>query len=460
MEVFAIVFFCLCLFFPILHLFHCLPWFKEEDESTRQNVQSEKGISILVPSYNEAGIIETSVSSMKKLDYHNFEVLYINDGSTDSTLTQLHQQLHLKPCDKSSLGKLPHEKVVQVYQSSIYPNIYVLNKENGGKADALNAGIEYASKELVVTLDADTVLTAPSLNVVNDKFADPNVVAAGGMVHVLQTKTSNPLKKLSLAGTKMLIRVQMLDFFKAFYVTKLSLARFKALAIISGAFGIFKKNVLIDVGGYRSSVGEDIDITLKIHRFIAKQKDKKVLLITDAISYTELPETWKDLFKQRIRWQKSYMDCLVYFRGFLGKTVFTKAVSFFYIIESFFVGILAAYITAGFFVANALMNMAFMFIGFIIVYLSYIFLFNFIYNLLALRQVQQYGFTFEKGDRFSLLNTVVYDVFVHRFVTMYFVMYGSIAYFFNKDWKKVSRTGRKYNLDSSSDTLSYRQQVK
>ncbi|WP_028783963.1 glycosyltransferase family 2 protein [Thalassobacillus devorans] len=450
MELFLIIFFCFCLFFPILHLFHCLPWFQNEEELVKKETKSEKGISIIIPSYNEAGIIETSVSSMKVLDYTNYEVIYINDGSTDETFDLLHNDLNLKKCLKSHLGKLPHKEVEGVYQSTLYPNIYVVNKHNGGKADALNAGIEYASKELVVTFDADTVLTRPALHVINEKFVDPNVIAAGGMVHVLQTKTANPLKKLSLAGTKMLVRVQMLDFLKAFYVTKLSLARFQALAIISGAFGIFSKQALIDVGGYRSSVGEDIDITLKIHRLIAREKHKKVLLLTEAISYTELPETWRDLFKQRIRWQKSYMDCLVHFRFFFLRTVMTKAVSFFYIIESFFVGILAAYITAGFFVANALMNMAFVVIGFIVIYLSYIFLFNFIYNLLALRQVKRYGFTFEKEDRIRLFNTVVYDVFIHRFITMYFVMYGSIAYFFNREWKKVARTGRKYDLDTAA----------
>ncbi|GGC85032.1 glycosyl transferase family 2 [Thalassobacillus devorans] len=460
MELFLTIFFGLCLFFPLLHLLHCLPWFREEDELVTHSPSSEKGISILVPSYNEAGIIETSVHSMKSLAYENFEVVYINDGSTDETFSILHRHLHLKPSAKIPIEKLPHNNVNKVYQSSLYPNIYVIDKMNGGKADALNAGIEYASKELVVTLDADTVLTAPSLKVINEKFANPEVVAAGGMVHVLQTKTSNPLKNLSLAGTKMLVRVQMLDFMKAFYVTKLSLARFQALAIISGAFGIFSKKMLLDVGGYRSSVGEDIDITLKIHRYIAKQKDKKILLITEAISYTELPETWKDLFKQRIRWQKSYMDCLVHFRSFLSKTVLTKAVSFFYIIESFFVGIVAAYITAGFFVASAFLNIAFVFLGFIIVYLSYIFLFNFIYNLLAIVQVKRYGFTFEKGDRLRLFNTVVYDVFIHRFVTMYFVMYGSVAYFFNRDWKKVSRTGRKYEVEpASAKVTTYRQNV-
>lgn len=126
----------------------------------------------------------------------------------------------------------------------------------------------------------------------------------------------------------MLVRAQALDFMKAFYVNKVSLARFKALAVISGAFGIFTKKALLDVGGYRSTVGEDIDITLKMHKYMAKHKKSKVLLIRDAVCYTELPENWKDLFKQRVRWQKAFVDCLFHFGPFLLKTLFTKPVSF------------------------------------------------------------------------------------------------------------------------------------
>lgn len=446
------ILFYLCLLFPVLHLFHCLPWFSLKGENDKHKLASEKGISILVPCYNEERIIETSINSMKSLAYENFEVIYINDGSSDHTFHLLQKYLELETLWKTPLNQLSSQEVVGTYQSKRYPNIYVVDKLNGGKADALNAGVEYSRKELVVTLDADTVLTEQALTAVNDKFEDENVVAAGGMVHVLQTKTANPLNKLSLSKANMLLRVQMLDFIKAFYITKISLARFQGLAIISGAFGIFKKDLLIEVGGYRSSVGEDIDITLKIQRYISKKKNrkKKVVLISDAISYTELPETWKDLFKQRIRWQKGYMDCFVHFLPFLLKTLFTKSVSFFYIVESFVVAILAAYITAGVFIYTAITGYSPALISFILLYLVYIFLFNLIYTTMAIRQVKRYGFSFEKGDRFRLLLTVLYDIFVHRFVTMYFVMYGSVAYFFNRDWKKVARTGRNYETDVAS----------
>ncbi|SFL91115.1 Glycosyltransferase, catalytic subunit of cellulose synthase and poly-beta-1,6-N-acetylglucosamine synthase [Gracilibacillus orientalis] len=455
METFLFILFYICIFFPILHLLHCLPWFRVQGEDDRRNPKSEKGVSILIPCFNEAGIIKTSVNSMKSLDYQNFEVIYVNDGSSDDTFPLLYKNLELEQCWKTTLNQLPHQEIESAYQSKLYPYIFVVNKVNGGKADALNAGIECSTKELVVTLDADTILTESALHSINNTFDDENVIAAGGMVHVLQAKTSNPLNKLTLTKANVLLGVQMLDFLKAFYVTKISLARFQGLAIISGAFGIFNRELLVKVGGYRSSVGEDIDITLKIQRYISKKKhemkNKKIVLIKDAISYTELPETWIDLFKQRIRWQKGYIDCLVHFMPFLLRTVLTRAVSFFYIAETLVVAILAAYVTIGVFTYNAVVNFSTSLLSFVLIYLLYIIIFNLVYDILAILQVKRYGFTFQKKQVFRLFLTILYDVFIHRFVTMYFVLYGSIAYFFNKDWKKVKRTGRNYETDMASE---------
>ncbi|MFB4162262.1 gamma-glutamyltransferase [Alteribacillus sp. JSM 102045] len=443
-EILFSIFFILGIIFPLLHLIHSSPWFRTKSEGVIRKLEKEKGISILVPCYNEQGIIETSIENMKSLSYSKFEVVYVNDGSTDQTLPLLNKFLKLKPSSKAPLGKLSHKKVKNVYQSDLYPNIYVIDKSNGGKADALNAGIEYASESLVVTLDADTILTDSALPKVNETFEDKDVVAAGGMVHILQTKTSKPLSRLSLLHANMLVRLQMFDFLKAFYITKLSLARFDALAIISGAFGIFRKQALIDIGGYRSTIGEDIDITLRIHRYISGHVNKKVVHIKDAISYTELPENWKDFFKQRIRWQKAYIDCVIHLRSFFSKTLFTKAVSFFYIVESFLVGIVSAFVMTVFFVVNAILYPPDSYLYYTLFYLSYLFVFGVVYDLAAIALNRHYGFKFQKKDISSLFITILIDVFLYRFVLIYVAIHGTIAYFFNKDWNKVSRTGRDY----------------
>ncbi|SDZ86345.1 Glycosyltransferase, catalytic subunit of cellulose synthase and poly-beta-1,6-N-acetylglucosamine synthase [Thalassobacillus cyri] len=465
MDILITIFFLISVTFPVLHIYHCLPFFRESGERTDANRElkrwksehgydMEKGISILVPCFNEEDIIETSVESMKSLSYSRFEVFYINDGSSDNTMDQLDELLDLTPSSIASQGELTYEEVKKVYQSSHYPNIYVIDKENGGKADSLNAGIEYATKDLVVTLDADTILTRTALNSVNEAFEDRNVVAAGGMVHVLQTKTDHPLSRLSLKNTNMLIRVQVLDFLKAFYISKLSLVRFKALAVISGAFGIFNKQVLIDVGGYRNSIGEDIDITLRIQRYIAKHKDMKISFIADAVGYTELPETWRDLTKQRLRWQKAYIDCIIHFWAFFLKTLLTKPVSFFYVFETFLIGTLAAYVMTGIMTYNIINNPGNSFIDYMFFYLFFLILFGIVYDLVALRMNKHYGFSFSKMDSLRLFVTILFDIFIYRFVAVYYVMYGSISYFFNKKWNKVSRTGRSYSQQTATGRLA------
>lgn len=314
---------------------------------------------------------------------------------------------------------------------------------NGGKADALNAGIEYSSNELDVTLDADTIMTDHSLPAINETFEEQNVVAAGGMVHVLQTKMKNPFSGLTLRGTNLLIRAQALDFLRAFYITKVSHARLGALSIISGAFGIFRKKVLLSVGGYRATIGEDIDITLKIQRHIAGQKDKKVTFIPDAVCYTELPENIWDLFKQRIRWQKAFIDCVIHFRSFLGKNLFRSPVSFFYIFEAFISGTLAVYFMTSIFVVDGFALHSSI-LEYVLIYVLYIFIFGLVYDMVAIGMGEYYGYAFQEKDTYPLLVTILFDIFIFRMVTMACVAYGSIAYFFNRDWNKVSRTGREY----------------
>jgi poly-beta-1,6-N-acetyl-D-glucosamine synthase len=463
LDILITVFFILSVTFPVLHLYHCLPFFRDNDERSKRNPaikewmikhghEEEQGLSILIPCYNETGIIETSVRNMSSLPYRELEIIYINDGSTDDTMDELYRLLELEPYSMNPGGKLEYQEVKGIYRSGLYPHVYVIDKINGGKADALNAGIDYSLHEITITLDADTILDHDALHAVNDTFKDGHVVAAGGMVHVLQTKPNDSSKRLSLKHANMLLRVQVLDFLKAFYISKLSLVRFKALAVISGAFGIFRKQALLDVGGYRNTIGEDIDITLRIHRLIAKDKKKKIRFISEAVGYTELPETWRDLTKQRVRWQKAYIDCVIHFSSFFGKTLFSKAVSFFYIFEAFLVGTIASYIMTAIVIVNMIYDPQNTYLNYMFFYMFWIFVFGVIYDVAAIRQGKHYGFTFSIKDGFRIMGAILFDIFIYRFVTMYFVMFGSISYFFNKKWNKVSRTGRNYGEDETEYT--------
>jgi poly-beta-1,6-N-acetyl-D-glucosamine synthase len=445
LEYLLLFFFSISIAFPVIHSINCLPIFQRKHNRQERKLCNKKGISILVPCYNEQDIIETSVSSMENLTYSNSEVIYVNDGSSDRTLIILNKLLKLTPCYKVTEKILPYKKVKMFYQSELYPNIYVVDKFNGGKADALNAGIEHSDKTIVVTLDADTILKEDALPEVNAVFQDDNVVAAGGMVHVLQTKTRQ--EGLSLNKANMLVRAQALDFLKAFYVNKISLARFQALAVISGAFGIFTKKALLDVGGYRATIGEDIDITLKMHEYISGDKKRKVALIPEAVCYTELPENWKDLFKQRVRWQKAFVDCLIYFSAFLFKTFLTKPVSFFYLLEGFMAGTLAVYVMTSALIFDLFAGEFFSFY-FLVFYILYIFVLGFVYDIVAIGMSEKYGYAFQEEETLPLIRVIFFDIFIYRFITMFAVIYGTIHYFFNKkSWNKVARTGRNYETE-------------
>lgn len=445
MELLIFSLFCLSTVFPILHLFHSLPFFNRRDIITAEQTGApEKGISILIPCYNEAAILNTSIDHVRALAYSSLEVIYINDGSDDDTFLLLKNKLQLVQCERPTSGHLSHKEVLGLYQSSVLPYVYVIDKVNGGKADSLNAGIEHSLHDLVITLDADSILSHDALKLANQAFQDPNVVAAGGMVHVLQTKSGKSFSKLTLKSANWLIRAQMLDLMKAFYITKVSLARFRALSIISGAFGIFDKKILTEVGGYRSTLGEDIDITLRIQRYILKHTAKRIVFLPNAVCYTELPENGRDVFKQRVRWQKAFIDCIIHFAPFFGRTFFRKPVSFFCIFETFIGSTLTAYVMSLILIQHVFEAPSSI-LGHLLLYVVVTMVFGFVYDVMGIVYSHYYGVRFTRKEWRGLLAGILFDITFFRFLNVFYVMYGTIAYFFNRNsWNKVSRTGRRY----------------
>ncbi|SHE50031.1 Glycosyltransferase, catalytic subunit of cellulose synthase and poly-beta-1,6-N-acetylglucosamine synthase [Seinonella peptonophila] len=440
----AIVFF-FCTFLPLFHMFHALPFFSEGRRKVKPRIP-EEGVSILIPCYNENYILETTLKGLLQLDYRHQEIIFINDGSTDNTFEVLYELLDLVPLHWEKQHDLPHKPIVDFYQSKIYPEIFLLDKVNGGKADALNAGCNFATKPIIVTLDADSILDQKALKEVNLAFHNPNVIAGGGMVHILQGKNMHDIN----LNNKWLISLQIFEYLKGFYIYKSSLARLNALAIISGAFGVFRKSILLELGGYRETLGEDIDITLRFQQWILKHPGSKMLFIPDAICYTECPESWRDLFKQRIRWQKAFVDCVLHFWGFLARTIFHRIVSFFLLFDAFFMGTVATIVTtcvltASFFMPQADMLQAITayFIGSLIL--------NFIYNLFTIYISYSEGVRFKGRNKWRLILLIFIDIFLYRFVTLFFIFYGTIAYVFKPTgWNKVARTGRDYQIHETN----------
>ncbi len=327
----------LILLSTILPLFHLLNALFGRRRKMKPVISPERRISILVPCFNEEDTVRTSISGLLRSDYNNFDAIYINDGSFDSTMQQLDDMLNLCP-----LPDAPG--VTAAYRSAKYENFYVLNQQNGGKSAALNAGIAFAGSDIVVTLDADSVLQRDALKIISHAFDDENVAAAGGAIHIMQGYAPRSVFRRLGRTRAVIVALQMLEYLKGFYIYKLSLAKQNATAIISGAFGAFRKQALLDAGGFRRTLGEDIDITISIQKHIHRTK-KKILYLPEALCCTQCPENWDDLKKQRIRWQKGFIDCAVHHRRFLLRTVLFKSLSFHFVVEALAVGHLSCLFT-------------------------------------------------------------------------------------------------------------------
>ncbi|MEQ8665100.1 MAG: glycosyltransferase family 2 protein [Rhodospirillales bacterium] len=270
-------------------------------------------ISILAPAFNESKGIVQSIRSLLSMYYPNFRVIVINDGSTDDTLEQLVEAFRLVQVDRDYPMDIPHRPVRGIYTSEMHSRLLVIDKKNGGKADALNAGINVARTPLICSVDADSVLESDALlRAVEPFIQDPaRVVAVGGTVRLANgcLIESGAVKKIALP-TNLLALFQVIEYLRAFLMGRLSLSSIDSLLIVSGAFGIFRRWVAVEVGGYSlGTVGEDMEIIVKIHRHLSeKERDYEVVFVPEPVCWTEAPENLSTLARQRRRWQRGTLE--------------------------------------------------------------------------------------------------------------------------------------------------------
>ncbi|MCE8010909.1 glycosyltransferase family 2 protein [Billgrantia desiderata] len=274
----------------------------------------EPAVSILVPAYNEAATIRTSLLSLLQLQYPEFELVVINDGSKDETLEVLIEafelELHPEPLRRS----VPHQEVRGIYRSRRHANLKVIDKANGGKADALNAGINAARHGLFCAVDADSILQRDSLlRVVQPFLEDERTVAAGGTVRIANGSKVRGgfLLEAGIPGS-LLARFQIVEYLRAFLFGRLGWSPLNAVLIISGAFGLFDRERVAEVGGYSTTtVGEDMELVVRLHRYHRERKiPYRIRYLPDPICWTEAPEDLGTLGRQRSRWQRGLAESL------------------------------------------------------------------------------------------------------------------------------------------------------
>lgn len=264
-------------------------------------------VTIVVPAYNEEVTIASTINSLLSLKYRLYEIVIVDDGSTDHTAQILRDTFHLYQISRPIHRMIPCQPERAVFETQEFKvPITLICKANGGKADALNMGINASKFPYFVCMDADSVLQYDSLEkIVRPVLEDGTVVAVGGAVRLCNGTEIQNGHVISYHMPKQIIPcMQVLEYDRSFLAARILFDRFNGSIIISGAFGLFKKSVVIDAGGYDpTTMGEDMELVVKLHVFCREHAiPYRIRYATDAICWTQAPETLKDLCKQRRRW--------------------------------------------------------------------------------------------------------------------------------------------------------------
>ena len=275
-------------------------------------------VSVLAPAYNEGKTIVENVRSLLSIYYNNLELIVINDGSKDDCLQQLIEAYELEKIPFFVNYRIETKAVRGVYRSRnpVYSKLVVVDKENGGKADALNVGINLASNNYLVCIDVDCVLEQDAILKMIKPFleqSDEKVIASGGVIRVANSCIihNGRLIKVKMPDDY-LPRMQALEYIRAFILGRMAWSRLNGLMLISGAFGAFDREIAIRCGGYNhNTVGEDMELVVRMRRYMEEQGIKyRVTYIPDPLCWTEVPSSLAILGRQRNRWTRGTVETL------------------------------------------------------------------------------------------------------------------------------------------------------
>jgi cellulose synthase/poly-beta-1,6-N-acetylglucosamine synthase-like glycosyltransferase len=271
-------------------------------------------VTLIVPAFNEERSCVGAVQALLTLNYPNYEVVVVNDGSSDNTLPALTEVFGLASTARLPSAEIPTQPVRRIFRSQRYENLWVVDKENGGKSDALNAGLNVCRTPLFCTIDADSILEPDALLRATRPFLeDERMVAVGGIVRVVNGSIVERGRVRDIRVPRnLLARLQVVEYLRAFLSARVAWSELNASLIVSGAFGLFRRDLVVQAGGYSTTtVGEDMELVVRLHR-VCRERGMvpRVVFVPDPVAWTEVPETLLGLSRQRDRWQRGLLESL------------------------------------------------------------------------------------------------------------------------------------------------------
>lgn len=417
------------------------------------NSPIQPSISVIASAYNEAVSIIDCVGALLRLEYDNYEVIVVNDGSVDETLELLIKKYDLYMTDETVEKELSFKDVRGVYRSrgKHWYSLMVIDKVNGGKADAINCGVSKASGEYIINIDVDSILLPDSLVKlilpVLKSDGKSEVIAVGAGIGVANNCViDNGVIVSCRVPENTLLSIQVIEYARAFFLGRIGWSELNMLMIISGAIGLFRRDIVISIGGYNvSSIGEDMELIVRARRILYDAKiDHRIEFVPDVLLWTEVPSSLRMLYRQRVRWTKGLISSLLYNKkmflnpryGRIGMVAFP-----FWVFYEWFAPIMELLGFIYFIVVFFTIGINWIFLIFLTVF---IFLFGGVFSTVAIFMDQLAAHSYGKrSDLLKLILRGLTEPFFYHVIITYSAIVGNIEYILGKrhNWGKMTRKG-------------------
>ncbi|MEI6348863.1 MAG: glycosyltransferase [Bacteroidota bacterium] len=318
---FTILLFTTYILLAVISALHIRKYLRKSENTNYDlllNSEIAPSVSIIAPAYNEGLTIVQNTRSLLSLYYSNFNLIVVNDGSSDNSLALLIEEFDLEPHQYPVFSEIPTKPIRNIYRSRnpSYSKLIVVDKENGGKSDALNVGINLSESMYYLAVDVDSIIQDDAIIKIIKPFLDKSskkVIAAGGVVRIANSCEVNKGRVVKVHFPKNFwARFQVLEYIRAFLMGRIAWSRLEGLLLVSGAFGMFNREIVVAVGGYSTkTVGEDMELIVRMRRHMVDLKiPYKIVYIPDPLCWTIAPTDIRSLIRQRNRWMRGTIETL------------------------------------------------------------------------------------------------------------------------------------------------------